>query len=125
MALFHQLYNGTITEVTHALKGRKFMVECCEEAGCSMPGTLCPACQRCLCWQHLQSSPCETCRSLVSKGSFEHKVGRLVGIGFCVLLCGFLILLLPHDTDGIIIQLAALFLIAGALLVWIGLLAQF
>jgi hypothetical protein len=89
-----------------------------------MPGTVCPACQRCFCWQHLQKSSCETCRSLVSRRSFEHQLGRLMSIGMCVLLCGLLLLLLPRDENGVIIQLAILLLVGGSLLFWLGLLAR-
>jgi hypothetical protein len=97
---------------------------CCEVTGCSLPGTICPACEQCLCWQHLHSSSCETCHRLLSQRSFEHRLGRLVSIGLSVLLCGLLFFLLPRDTDGIIIQLAILLLVSGALLLWLGLLAR-
>jgi hypothetical protein len=101
------------------------MTECCCEApGCSLPGTICPACEQCFCWQHLRSSSCETCRKLLSQGSFEDRLGRLVSIGLSVLLCGLLFLLLPHDADGIIIQLAITLLVGGSLLLWLGLLAR-
>jgi hypothetical protein len=100
--------------------------ECmCEATGCSLPGTICPACEQCFCFQHLQRSSCETCNKLVSQRSFEHQVGRLVGIGLSMLLCGLLFLLLPRDADGIIIQLAITLLIGGSLLLWLGLLARF
>jgi len=98
---------------------------CCEFTGCSMPGTICPACEQCFCWQHLRSSSCETCHRLLSQGSFEDRLGRLVGIGLSVLLCGLLFLLLPRDADGIIIQLAITLLVGGSLLLWLGLLAHY
>jgi hypothetical protein len=47
-----------------------------------------------------------------------------VSIGLCVLLCGLLLLLLPRDENGVIIQLAILLLIGGSLIFWIGLLAR-
>ena len=97
----------------------------CEAAGCSSPGTMCPACEQCFCFQHLQHSSCEACRKIVSHRSFEHQLGRLVSIGLGILLCGLLFLLIPRDTEGIIIQLAILLLVVGALLLWIGLLARF
>jgi hypothetical protein len=101
------------------------MVQCCCEAiGCSLPGTVCPACQRCFCWQHLQRSSCEVCRKLVSRRSFEYQFGRLMSIGLTVLLCGILLLLLPQDTSGITIQLAIVLLVGGSLLFWLGLLAR-
>lgn len=89
-----------------------------------MPGTICPACEQCLCWQHRYKSSCETCHKFISHRSFEYQLGRLVSIGLSVLLCGFLFLFLPDDTDGVIIQLAILLLIAGSLLFWLGLLAH-
>ena len=55
--------------------------------------------------------------------SFEHRLGRLVGIGFSMMLCGFLFLLLPRDENKTIIQVAVLFLVTGSLLVWLGMLA--
>ena len=97
---------------------------CCEVPGCSLPGTICPACEQCFCWQHLRSSSCETCHRLISQRSFEHRLGRLVSIGLSVLLCGLLFLLLPRDADGIIIQLAITLLVGGSLLLWLGLLAR-
>ena len=101
------------------------MVQCCCEAiGCSLPGTICPACQRCFCWQHLRTSSCEICRKLVSRQSFEHKVSRLVSIGLSVVLCGILFLLLPRDESGVTIQLAILLLICGFLIFWVGMLAK-
>jgi hypothetical protein len=101
------------------------MTDCrCEKPGCSLPGTICPACERCFCWQHLRNSSCETCHRLVTQRSFEHRLGRLVGIGFSLLLCGLLFLLLPQDEGRVIIQLAILFLVAGAMLIWLGLLAR-
>jgi len=101
------------------------MAECCCEApGCSLPGTICPACEQCLCWQHLDGSSCETCHRLLSQRSFEHRLGRLASIGLSVLLCGLLFFLLPRDTDGNILQLAILLLVSGALLIWLGLLAR-
>lgn len=101
------------------------MVQCgCEASGCSLPGILCPACQRCFCFEHLKRSPCEICHKLVAHRSFEHQLGRLVSIGLSVVLSGFLLLLLPRDADGVIIQLAILFLVGGSLLFWLGLLAR-
>src|SRR2546425_11274279 len=97
---------------------------CCEVPGCSLPGTICPACEQCFCWQHLRSSSCETCHRLISQRSFEHRLGRLVSIGLSVLLCGLLSLLLPRDADGIIIQLALTLLVGGSLLPRLGLLAR-
>jgi hypothetical protein len=97
---------------------------CCEAIGCSLPGTVCPACQRCFCWQHLQRSSCEVCRRLVARRSFEYQFSRLMSIGLTVLLCGILLLLLPKDTSGITIQLAIALLIGGALLFWLGLLSR-
>lgn len=41
-----------------------------------------------------------------------------------MLLCGFLVLLIPRDTDSIAIQLAVALFIAGFLLFWLGLLAR-
>jgi hypothetical protein len=96
----------------------------CEATGCSLPGTICPACEQCFCFQHLQRSSCEACRQIVSHRSFEHQLGRLVSIGFSVLLCGLLFLLLPHDSNGIIIQLAITLLVVGTMLLWFGLLAR-
>ena len=97
---------------------------CCEAPDCSLPGTICPACEQCFCWQHRQRSPCETCHKLLSQGSFEQRLGRLLSIGLCILLCGILFLFLPRDTDGTIIQLAILLLVIGSLLMWLGLLAR-
>ncbi|HEV2661210.1 MAG TPA: hypothetical protein VGU68_11450 [Ktedonobacteraceae bacterium] len=98
--------------------------DCCEAKGCSLPGTVCPACQRCFCWQHLQRSSCEVCRKLVARRSFEYQFSRLISIGLTVLLCGILLLLLPQDASGIIVQLAIALLIGGSLLFWLGLLAR-
>jgi len=95
----------------------------CEVTGCSLPGTRCPACEQCFCWQHLHSSSCETCHNLLAQRSFEHRLGRLVGIGLSMMLCGFLLLLLPRDENKTIIQVAVLFLVTGSLLVWLGMLA--
>lgn len=97
---------------------------CCEAPGCSMPSTMCPDCEQCFCWQHRRSSSCETCHKLLTQGSFDQRLGRLLIIGLCILLCGILFLLLPRDTDGIIIQLAILLLVVGSLLMWLGLLAR-
>ena len=96
----------------------------CEVAGCSRPGTVCPDCGHCFCWQHQRSSSCEFCRKLLYEPSFEDRLARLVGIGFSALLCGFLVLLLPRDADGIVIQLAISLLVGGILLIWLGLLAR-
>ena len=95
----------------------------CEVTGCSLPGTRCPACEQCFCWQHLHSSSCETCHNLLAQQSFEHRLGRLVGIGLSVLLSGFLFLLLPRDESKTIIQLAVLLLVSGFLLLWLGMFA--
>ncbi len=95
----------------------------CDMTGCSVPGIRCPACEECFCWQHLQSSSCEVCHNLLAQRSYEHRVGRLVGIGLSVLLCGLLFLLLPRDENKTIIQLAVLFLVSGSLLLWLGMLA--
>ena len=101
------------------------MIEiCCEAQDCSMPGTIFPACEQCFCWQHRRSSSCENCQKLLSQGSFEQRLGRLLSIGLCILLCGILFLLLPRDNYGTIIQLAILFLVVGSLLIWIGFLAR-
>ena len=97
---------------------------CCEAPGCSLSGTMCPACDQCFCWQHRQSSSCETCPKLFFQGSFEQRLGRLLSVGLCILLCGILFLFLPRDTDGTIIQLAILLLVIGSLLMWLGLLAR-
>ena len=95
----------------------------CDMTGCSVPGIRCPACEECFCWQHLQSSSCEVCHNLLAQRSYEHRVGRLVGIGLSVLLCGLLFLLLPRDENKTIIQLAVLLLVIGSLLLWLGMLA--
>jgi hypothetical protein len=97
---------------------------CCEVPGCSMPASSCPACDQHLCWQHRQRSSCEVCHKLLSHASFEHRLSRLLTIGFSVLLCGILFLLLPRDDAGTILQLAILFLIVGSLLMWVGWLAH-
>lgn len=96
----------------------------CEATGCSRSGISCPDCEQCFCWQHLQSSSCETCHGLFYQKSFYDRLGRLVSIGLSLLLCGFLFLLLPRDTDGVVIQLALLLLIGGSLLLWLGFLAR-
>jgi hypothetical protein len=96
----------------------------CEAPGCTLPGTRCPACEQCFCFQHLLRSSCETCNTLLSRRSFEHQLGRLVSFGVSLLLCGILFLLLPRDENGIIIQLAIAFFIVGILFFWIGLLAR-
>ena len=101
------------------------MIEsCCEAPGCSLPGTLCPACGQCLCWQHKRSSSCETCHKLLAHGSFEYRLSRCLGIGLSVFLGGILLLFLPQDTDKTIIQLAISLLIVGLLLIWLGLIAH-
>ena len=97
---------------------------CCEAPGCSLPGTICPACEQCFCWQHRRKSSCEDCQKLLSQGSFDQRLGRLLSIGLCILLCGILFFLLPRDSYGITIQLAIVLLVVGALLVWIGWLAR-
>jgi hypothetical protein len=94
----------------------------CEVQNCGLPGSICPMCEQCLCWQHLQSSSCETCHQLLSGRSLEHRLGRLVGIGLDILLCGLLLLLLPRDEGKVTIQLAVSFLVGGSLLLWFGLL---
>lgn len=99
-------------------------ISICEMTGCSMPGTICPACDQCFCWQHLQSSSCEICHRLLSQRSFEARCGRLVGVGISVLLFGLLFLFMPRDTNGVVIQLAITFLAGGTLLFWVGLLAR-
>jgi hypothetical protein len=96
----------------------------CEMPGCSRPGTVCPDCGRCFCWQHQRSSSCETCSQLLYEPSFEDRLARLAGVGFSMLLCGFLVLLLPRDTDGLVIQLAISLFVVGCLLLWLGLLAR-
>ena len=97
---------------------------CCEALDCSMPGTICPACDQCLCWQHRQRSSCEICQRLLSHASFEYRLGRLLSIGLSILLCGILFLLLPRDADGTIIQVAISLLVVGSLLCWLGLLTR-
>jgi hypothetical protein len=97
---------------------------CCEAPGCTMPGTVCPACDQCLCRQHRQRSSCEVCHKLLSHASFEYQFGRLLSIGISVLLGGILFLLLPRDADGTILQVAILLLVVGSLLMWLGLLAH-
>jgi hypothetical protein len=47
-----------------------------------------------------------------------------VSIGLCILLCGILFLLIPHDAYGTIIELAISFLVVGSLLMWLGALAH-
>src|SRR6266567_4823239 len=93
---------------------------CCEMPDCVLPGFICPACTQCFCWQHLQSSSCEVCHRLLAGRSFEHRLGRLVGVGLDALLCGLLFLLLPRDEGGIMIQLAISLLVGGSLLLWLG-----
>ena len=103
----------------------EIMIEsCCEVPDCSMPGTMCPVCEQCRCWQHRHKSSCEVCHQLFSQASFEHRLGRLLSIGFSLLLCGFLFLILPRDADGMILELAILLLVGGSLLMWLGLLAR-
>ncbi len=97
---------------------------CCEAPDCSIPGTICPACEECLCWQHRYRSSCETCHKLLSQGSFEHRLARLLSIGFNIFLCGILFLLLPRDMGGAVIQLAVSLLVVGSLLIWLGLLGR-
>jgi hypothetical protein len=97
---------------------------CCEAPDCLMPGTICPTCEQCFCWQHRRSSSCENCHKLLSQGSFDQRLGRLLSIGLCILLCGILFLLVPRDTNGTIIELAISFLVVGSLLMWLGLLAR-
>src|SRR5437868_15390279 len=101
------------------------MTECrCEVPGCSLSGTICPACEQCLCGWHLQSSSCEICRRLLSQRSFEFRLGRLVDVGRCVLLCGLLFLLLPRDAGGNVMQLGISLLVGGSLLLWLGLIIR-
>jgi hypothetical protein len=102
----------------------EIMDESCEIVDCSMPGTVCPACLQCLCWRHRRDSPCETCQKLISQDYFKKRLGRLVSIGICVLLIGILFLLVPHESYGLIIELAISFLIVGALLIWLGILGR-
>lgn len=97
---------------------------CCEAPDCSLPGTTCLVCDQCFCWKHRQSSSCETCHKLLFQGSFEQRLGRLLSIGLCVLLAGVLLLLLPRDNDGILIQLAIFLLVVGSMLTWLGLLVR-
>lgn len=97
----------------------------CEAEGCSSPGTICPACQHCFCFVHLQRSSCEICNTIVSHRSFEYQLGRLKSIGLSILLCGLLFLLLPRDTAGIVIELAIALFVCGSLLLWLGFLAGF
>jgi hypothetical protein len=47
-----------------------------------------------------------------------------VSIGLCILLCGILFLLIPHDIYGTVIELAISFLVIGSLLMWLGTLAR-
>ncbi|HWZ18259.1 MAG TPA: hypothetical protein VNW73_05645 [Ktedonobacteraceae bacterium] len=47
-----------------------------------------------------------------------------MSIGICVLLIGILFLLVPHESYGLIIELAISFLIVGALLIWLGILGR-
>jgi hypothetical protein len=96
---------------------------CCEEPGCSMPCTICPACEQCLCWLHRQKSSCEACQRIISRSSFEYRLRRLLTIGLGVLFCGVLFLFLPRDDNGVNIQLAILLLVVGSILIWFGLLA--
>ena len=95
--------------------------ECCEAQNCMRPGFICPSCAQCFCWQHLQHSSCKICHRLLDERSFEHRLGRLVGIGLDVMLCGLLILLLPRNESKITIQLAIALLVGGSLLLWLGL----
>lgn len=97
---------------------------CCEIPGCSMPGTRCPTCDQCFCWQHLHTSSCEMCRKIVSHHSFEHQLGRLMSIGLSILLLSILFFFLPRDAGGMILQVAILLLVVGLLLFWLGLLAH-
>src|SRR5690242_3346311 len=97
----------------------------CEAPGCSMPGTVCSACEQCLCSQHLLYSSCDVCHNILSQRSLAHQLSRLITIGLGILLCGVLFFLLPRDTaNGFILQLAVLFLCAGSLLLWVGLIAR-
>lgn len=121
-------YTSTKNVVVH-LTERKLMKQQedenrCEITGCSRPGTICPNCGCCFCWQHLRSSSCATCRKLFYEPSLEKRLARLVGVGFCILLCGFFVLLLPRDAAGLVIQLAISLLVGGFLLLWLGLLAR-
>ena len=100
------------------------MDESCEIVGCTMPGTTCPACLECLCWRHRRASSCETCQRLISYDSFDQRLRRLVGVGLCILLCGVLFLLVPHDAYGTVIEFAIALLVVGALLLWLGILAR-
>lgn len=100
------------------------MDESCEIFECSMPGTTCPACLQCLCWRHRRTSSCEACQKLISKDLFELRFRGLLSIGLCILLCGILFLLIPHDSYGIVIELAVAMLVVGSLLIWLGILAR-
>jgi hypothetical protein len=94
--------------------------ERCEVQNCLRPGYICPVYAQCFCWQHLQYSDCKACHHLLAARSFEHRLGRLKDIGLDVLLCGFLVLLLPRDESKITIQLPITLLIGGSLILWIG-----
>src|SRR5258705_10340028 len=96
----------------------------CKEPDCSIPGTICPACEECFCWQHRYRSSCETCHKLLSQGSFEHRLARLLSIGFNIFLCGILFLILPRDMSGAVIQLAVSLLVVCSLLIYLGMLRR-
>ncbi len=96
----------------------------CEIAGCTMPGTICPACQQCLCWRHLADSTCDVCQVRRSHGTFEHYVARFVTIGASVMLCSLLFFMIPRDDNSLNIQIAIASLIAGFVLLWFGLIAR-
>lgn len=99
---------------------------CCEAPGCSLPGTICPACEQCFCWQHLRSSSCETCHNLSAHRSFEYRLSRrLLGSGLIVMLSALLFFSPSQDDAGrTTISLAILLLIVGFLLAWLGWLAR-
>jgi hypothetical protein len=99
------------------------MDESCDIIDCSMPGTVCYACLQCLCWKHRRASSCETCQRFISQDPFDQRLRRLVSIGLCLLLYGILFLLVPHDVYGWVIELAIAFLVVGAILMWLGMLA--
>jgi hypothetical protein len=96
----------------------------CETPDCSMPGTVCPVCEQCLCSKHKYSSSCETCHKLLTLRSFEYRMSRCLGIGSSIFLCGILVLFLPRNDDSVIIPLAVSLLIFGSLLIWLGLVAH-
>jgi hypothetical protein len=96
---------------------------CCEAPDCSLPGTICPACEQNFCWQsRFYLSFLEP--QVILHVWCDQRLVRLLSIGLCILLCGILFLLLPHENYGTVIQLAILLLVVGSLLIWIGFLAR-